>query len=228
MLLSLNLQAETVNLTPNNTVNIRTVITGDSVQKAMMEIVALRERNPNETIYLVLNSPGGDVMAGLDFIRFLDTQENIKTITLFAASMASGIVEANKGERLIVESGTLMFHRARIGLQGQIGEGELESQLAYFKSLVEILEVKNSDRMNMSLKEYKAAVKDELWIVGKKAIDANAADKVVTVKCDNALIKAEDEIQFATFIGIFKVQFSQCPLFTNPIRIVRPDNSQKK
>jgi len=228
MLLSLSLQAETVNLTPNNTVNIRTQIDGASIHKAMMEIVALREKSPTETIYIVLNSPGGDVIAGLEFIRFLDTQENIKTITIFAASMASGIVEANKGERLIVESGVLMFHRARIGLQGQIAEGELESELAFYKNLVEILEVKNADRMDMSLKDYKAKVKDEYWIIGKDAVDKEGADRVVSILCSIELIRSVEETVFATMFGEVKVQFSQCPLFSNPLKIVKPENKKKK
>jgi ATP-dependent protease ClpP protease subunit len=219
LLVSLSCQAEVIQLTTNNTINIRTQIDGNSVSKAMKEIAALREKSPNETLYIVLNSPGGSIPDGLDFIRFLDTQENIKTITIFAASMASAIVEANKGERLIVEDGILMFHRARVGVQGQIGEGELESQLENIKRIVESLEIKNADRMDLSLKEYRAKVKDEYWLFGKQAVKEDGADKIVKIHCSSELIKAKDIMEMRSFFGSVTVEFSQCPLFTYPTSV---------
>lgn len=219
LILSFSCSAEVIKLTPANTVNIRTEINGKSVSDAMIKIADLRAKSPEETIYIVLNSPGGSIPDGLDFIRFLDTQENIKTITIFAASMASAIVEANKGERLIVEDGILMFHRAKVGVQGQIGDGELESQLDNIKRIVESLEIKNADRMNMSLKEYKSKVKDEYWLFGKQAVKEDGADKIVKIECSKELIDAKNVATISSFFGSVTITFSECPLFTYPVEV---------
>jgi ATP-dependent Clp protease, protease subunit len=207
-----------VDLGLNNTVTLRGEVNGEVVQRVMKEISALRAAKPKETIYLVLDSPGGEVQAGGVFIEFLKGQENIKTITLFAASMASGIVEANKGERLITSSGILMFHRAVIGLKGQI-DGEIESELAFFKSMIEDLEKMNAERMNMSLREYREKIKDEYWIHGKQAVDKKAADKVVVIKCSNELINATSTIEFRSFFGNATIEYSKCPLFSDPVSV---------
>lgn len=232
LFVSNQLSAETIVLTPSNTVNIRTQIDDNSVRNAMQEIVRLRGENEKEIIYLVLNSPGGDVGAGLNLIRFLDTQENIKTITMFAASMASAIVEANKGERLILETGALMFHRAKIQLQGQIGNGELESELAFIKELIRILEVKNADRMDMDLEDYRTKIKDEYWIVGKQAVDKKGADRIVSIKCSPELLTKVEDLSMESFFGTISLKFNACPLFTSPIpekkKDLKANNKGKK
>lgn len=225
MLVSLPLLAvETVNLNPNNTVNLRGEVSAESVKQVMMEIQSLRERNPLEKIYLVINSPGGSVLDGMDLIRFLDTQDNIDTITFNAASMASAIVEANKGKRLILRDSTMMFHRARLGVQGQV-DGELESELAMYKKLINILEKQNADRIGISLKEYKENIINEWWVIGEENIDKNVADSVVKVKCSSDLIKQTEEKQLQIIFFTVTAKYSKCPLFSNPIE-VKNNNSK--
>ena len=82
------------------------------MSKAAKELALLRANNPKETIYIVVNSPGGSVTAGMKFITFANGIDNVKTITITAISMGSAIVEALPGERLIVPNATFMFHRA--------------------------------------------------------------------------------------------------------------------
>jgi ATP-dependent Clp protease protease subunit len=214
---------ETLLLTEANTINFREPVTSGSVRKIINEITAMRQKDPNNTIYLVMNSPGGSITDGLDFIRFLDTQENIKTITIFAASMASAIVEANKGERLIVEDGIMMFHRAKGSFSGQFNEGEVEAQLKAFTELVLFMENKNADRVGISLKEYKQKVVNEWWIIGKNNVSENVVDRIVKMKCDAGLTKARTEVDIETFFGSVTVLYSKCPLLTNLLEVKKPE-----
>jgi len=117
-------------LKKGNHVVIDSEINFGSTAKAAVELnlLNLTRANKNSPIYLFLNTPGGDIDAGINFINAVKHIKNLKVIVLFAASMGAMITESLPGERLITDDGLLMFHRARLGLSGQIAEGEFESR----------------------------------------------------------------------------------------------------
>lgn len=202
-----------ITLTTLNTLNVRGNVSQDSMAKAKAKLFELNLLRGNSTypIYIVLNTPGGDVMAGEDFIQFARSFQNIETITIFAASMGAGIAEGVQGKRHILPNGTLMFHRATVGLQGQVSEGEFESRLAYIKTVILHMESRNATRMNLSLQDYKAKVKDELWYYGPQALINAAADDLVSVTCTPQLVKKKTKGTLN--LGFFEidVQLSECP-----------------
>lgn len=217
MVLSITCAAGTITLTRENTLNIRGPVTEDSVAGWSEELVRLHlaRKGSKAVIYLVLDTPGGEIDAGLSFINLARTIPHVETITIFAASMGSGIVEGLPGIRHITPDGMLMFHRATVGLQGQINSGEFESRLAMVKKTVAVLEDTNAKRMKMARPTYQSAVKDELWILGTEAVYAKAADDVVTIKCEDRML-ASTQLSTASFFGFsIKVEYSSCPLLRN-------------
>jgi ATP-dependent Clp protease protease subunit len=218
-------QKGTILLNTTNTVNFRGPVTGDSTTQATLELVRLvKERGSKKyPIYLVLNTPGGSVYDGLNFISFLESLQNVHTITLFAASMGSAIVEANPGRRYITKNGILMFHRAKGGFQGQFEDGEVEQQLKLWKAIVRGMEQVNADRMSMPLSTYKEKVKDELWIYGADNIKQKAADELVAIKCSDELMEAREMGSEAGMFVQVRVTYSGCPLLQNPISIEKED-----
>lgn len=204
-----------IELTANNTVMLRGEVNEESINAASLSLVEQNKKRglKNYTIYIVLDTPGGSIDAGLAFIEFAKTFKNVETLTIFAASMGSAIVEHLPGKRNIISTGTLMFHRAAGGVQGQFEDGELESRLEYYKKIVRSMEQTNSDRMSLSLADYKSKVKDELWIYGADAVKNGSADTLVTVTCSDELISEKDvlNINIMGFI-VIPVEFSKCPL----------------
>lgn len=223
---SLSAQARQVTLTPDNTVTIRSEIDYNSTGDAQFELVKLVAKRGKATypIYLVMDSPGGGIDAGNAFTEFAKTIPNVETITLFAASMASSIVQQLPGRRLIVESGVSMYHRAKGGVEGQFEDGEVESRLNFYKDIVRNMEQKNADRMKMPLATYKSLVKDELWILGKDAVKRGAADEIVTVGCSNELVSQSKVIAVQVFVFSMNIKFSGCPL----IRSGTPEKPEQK
>lgn len=218
---------ETVKLTADNMVLIRTVIDDGSVGKATDQLLTLLSKRGDKhyPIYIVLDSPGGSISAGEDFIQFAKTIPNVKTLSLFSASMASAIVEGMPGERLMIETAVLMFHRAKGGFQGQFEDGEVESQLAFFKTYVRRMEKRNADRMGISLADYKAKVKDEYWIGAEDAVKTGAADRIVDATCSKELIDGKEEVMQTFFIFQIKLQFSKCPMLRSPT--ISPNQDKK-
>lgn len=200
-------------LTTQNTVNIRGEINQGSIAKAKYELyrLSIARGSMKYPIYLVMNTPGGDIQAGEDFIQFARSFRDVETITIFAASMGSGIVQGVGGKRHILPSGTMMFHRATLGLQGRVSEGEFESRLAYIKTVILQLELRNANRLGIDLVTYKSRVKDELWYYGMQALVNRAADDIVSVTCTPQLVnKKETVIIDLGFLQIEREQ-SYCP-----------------
>lgn len=217
--LSSVVKAESLQLTTGNTVVFRGVVDGGSITDAMLKLSELSRTRGKASypIYLVLDSPGGSIDAGLSFIEYAKTLPNVQTVSIFAASMASGIVEALPGKRYVTNQGVLMFHRARGSLQGQFEEGELESELAFFKSIVLGMEKTNAARIGISIQDYKSKVMNEWWLCGQQAIGANAADAVVDLQCSQELVDSRTTLSAETIFGSYKLVFSGCPLFRAPL-----------
>lgn len=220
---SVDAKKELVTLHPGNTLTIRGPIDGASMAEAMIELskLALLRNFSNYTIYIVLDSPGGSIDAGEQFIEYAKMFSNVKTLTLDAASMASAIVEAMPGERLALESSTMMFHRAQAGIEGQIEDGELETRVAYVKKRVRAMEQKNADRIGISLDEYKKKVKDEWWIYGKDLVTEKVADRIVEAVCTKSLIEKRVTKTIGSFFFTATIEFSQCPLIRYPVSVKR-------
>lgn len=220
LVVSAQTKTETIELTEENSVVLRGPITdqmsGPLIAKVQAKAEKLGSKHP---LYLVLDSPGGSISSGLDIIANLKTIPNLKTVTIFAASMASGIVNGLPGERLGTENSISMFHRAKGGLQGQFNDGEMESQLAFWKGIVTKMELQNSSRMGMTLEDYKKQVKDELWIHGNDNLVKKSLDKITSFKCTTSLIQKTETLSINTMFGTINLVFSACPLLNYPVAI---------
>lgn len=213
--------AETILLTQNNSVNFQGEVNHEMVSVVIQDLYKLHynRKDKLQPIYLVMDSPGGSIGAAIDFVNAVKQIPTLKTVTIFAASAASFIVQALRDERLIISTGVMMFHRASGGFEGQFEKGELESQLNFSKEIVIKLETVNSNRMKISLKKYKNLVKDELWQLGNKAILGKSADEIVTIVCNKQLLTTTKKNVIFTFFGQLEVELSNCPLLRMPIKI---------
>lgn len=215
ILLSFSVNAEDLVLKADNTVSFNTDFSNESVTAAMLDIQNLNKIETDEPIYLVLNTPGGSVFAGINLIRYaLTSRRPIHTVTIFAASMGFQIVQALPGKRLMAYSGVLMSHRAAVsGIGGQY-PGELNVRLDFLADISTQLDSGVAKRAGMSVKEYQDLIHDEYYAVNEKAIKDKFADESVNISCDSSLIDSYTRI-VNTMFGEIEVEFSKCPLFTS-------------
>lgn len=206
-------------LSESNTVILRGPVTGESIAAVGNKVIELNRSLPKDkNIILVLDTPGGSISAGNELIELIEgLPRKVVTVTIFAASMGYQIAQA-LDTRYILQTGTLMSHRAAIGgLGGQV-PGEANSRLNWITQAVELMEKKTSKRVGMSLKEYKEAIRDELWLTGENAVRQNHADQVVRALCDDSLSGTE-EVDINTMFGTVKATVSKCPIISGPLAI---------
>lgn len=214
---NLDVTMEVIELNSSNTVVLADTFTDASVNKLMLEIQELMTKNSPKLIYLVLNTPGGSVDAGLKLISFIKgLPTKVKTLTIFSASMGFHTVQG-LDERLILDSGTLMSHRARFGIDGE-APGEMFSRIKYIMTMLTSLDEIASKRMGMKLNDYQAMIADEYWVYGQGAVTDKAADRTVLAKCNKDL-NGTKLIPIQTFFGEFMVEVAKCPLITGFISV---------
>jgi ATP-dependent Clp protease protease subunit len=217
--LSFSIQAETITLTNQNTLSLNGPVDGGSMTSLMVKLQELNKIDTKDPIYLVLNSPGGSIYDGFDFIRFAQTSKRqIHTVTLFAASMAFQIVEA-LGTRYVTSFSTLMSHRARGGFSGEF-PGQLNSRYTHVMSHIneQDAEVVARTKGKQTLESYANLISNEYWANSQKAITDGFADKQVNVNCDKSLESTHNEIVDLGFFAV-NVEFANCPLITSPISV---------
>lgn len=225
------LSSESLGLNDDNTVVLKDVVRSSSITQVIKELAA-RENNEEPVIYLVLDTPGGSVFAGINLIQYLKGYKKpVKTITIFAASMGFQIAEGNPGERLILDTGVLMSHPMSGGIGGELGTGfSADNQHGFIKEIIETMDKQVVSRTNgkVSLEEYKKAYDNELWTTGQNAVDKGYADSVTKVGCTDQLsssVDVVDEREFLGFAGFagpisleIKYETSRCPLMMSLLR----------
>ena len=99
----------------------------DELANQMIGILAyLNIENPNERIFLYINSMGGAVMAGVGVFDTMQyVQPPVSTICIgLAASMASFVLAGgDRGNRVILPHGRVMLHQPAAGAEGLGGGG---------------------------------------------------------------------------------------------------------
>lgn len=214
LLFSQSIYAKTIDLKPENTVVFREVVTPESALKIQVQLIdlILQRGSNNYPIYLVMDCPGGDVYFGEQFIQTVKMFKNVETVTIYAASMCSAIVQGLPGKRFVTENGVMMFHRASGTFQGSFETGEVETQLQLWKEIILQLETRTAQRIGMPIADLKAKMVNEWFVYGKNNITQKTADEVVDLVCSTKLIKKQEKLSIETFFGTQEITVSGCPL----------------
>jgi ATP-dependent protease ClpP protease subunit len=222
-------------LTEDNTISLSGEIGSEESTKAILQGRTLDQRSTidnikkhvglktHEPLYIFMNTPGGSVRAGQELIEaFHGLNHPVKTVTLFAASMGFQIVQG-LDERLVLENGILMSHRAAGGVEGTLGgqsPSQFENRYSLWYDILKKLDLQTVKRTNgkQTLESYQKAYADEMWRLGQRAVDEGYADRVVTVRCDDSL-KGVD-VKHVTFFGFdISYEVDKCPINTGIMNV---------
>jgi ATP-dependent Clp protease protease subunit len=120
-----------------------TPINDDVANLFVAQLLYLSGDDPNRDIQIYINSPGGDVVAGLVMYDVMQhVKPDISTVCLNASSMASVLLAAGtKGKRYILPNGEVMIHQGSGGFQGTTPDMEIHMrrQLGLIDRLTHLL-----------------------------------------------------------------------------------------
>ncbi len=97
-------------------------VTRDSANLVIAQLLHLESQDPDKDISLYIDSPGGDVYAGLGILDTMNfIKPDVSTICVgMAASMGALLLAGGaKGKRMALPNSMILIHQPSSGVQGQ-------------------------------------------------------------------------------------------------------------
>ena len=144
------------------------------------QLLYLESKDPSKDIQLYINSPGGEVTAGLaiyDTMNYI--KSDVSTICVgMAASMGAVLLAAGeKGKRFALPNSDVMIHQPSGGAQGMASDVETT-----VKKILETKKILNkilSERTGQPLKKVERDTDRDRWLSAKEAKDYGLIDDVI-------------------------------------------------
>ncbi len=160
-------------------------VTRDSANLVIAQLLHLESQDPDKDISLYIDSPGGDVYAGLGI---LDTMNFIKpdvaTICVgMAASMGAVLLAGGaKGKRMALPNSMVLIHQPLSGAQGQQSDIQIVADETRFirQRLNEIL----SEATGQSVERINEDTERDNYMRAQEALEYGLVDRVVTSRKD--------------------------------------------
>ena len=147
------------------------------------QLLFLESENPNADISLYINSPGGEIYAGLAIMNTMQyIKPKVSTIGMgVVASMASVLLAAGeKGKRFLLPDATVMIHQPSAGTQGMITDMEISVREG--QRLKKLITQKMSDFTGRKEKELFDAMERDNWMDAEAAKKFGLVDGILTRK----------------------------------------------
>ncbi|XBT18880.1 MAG: ClpP family protease [Candidatus Shikimatogenerans sp. AspAUS03] len=159
---------------------IGTEISTEVANVIQAQLLYLQSVNNKKTIYMYINSPGGDIYAGLGIYDTMQTiKPKIHTIcTGMAASMAAVLLCSGcKGKRYILKHSRTMIHQPIGKLEGQISDMNINIK-EMNKLKREIYNI-ISYHTGKSIKKIKRDSNRDFWMDAKESQKYGIIDKII-------------------------------------------------
>ena len=154
----------------------------DNVANAIIaQMLFLESDEPDQDVYLYVNSPGGQVSSGMavyDTMQYI--KPDVQTICIGqAASMGALLLSAGaKGKRFALPHARIMIHQPTGGFQGQ--HTDIEIQAKEITRIREILDKILAQHSEQDPKKVRKDTERDHYMTGQEALDYGLIDKLIT------------------------------------------------
>ena len=160
-------------------------ITRDSANLVIAQLLHLESQDPDKDISLYIDSPGGDVYAGLGILDTMNfIKPDVSTICVgMAASMAAVLLAAGtKGKRLALPNSMVMIHQPSSGVQGQ--QTDIQIVADETKWIRQHLNELLSDYTGQPIEKVNVDTERDNYLRAQEACDYGLVDRVISSRND--------------------------------------------
>ena len=157
-----------------------TPVTADIANLIVAQLIHLEADDPNKDVAIYINSPGGDVYAGLaiyDAMQFI--RPDVQTICYgIAMSMGSMLLAGGApGKRMALPNSRILIHQPSGGFQGQTSDIEIHARevLALRARVDEIY----AQHTGQSIERVHADMERDRFFTGEDALAYGLVDRVL-------------------------------------------------
>jgi ATP-dependent Clp protease protease subunit len=153
-------------------------VTDTTVSKIVKEILQFDAQSA-DPIWLLMDSPGGSVEAGLVLIDVMKSiRSPIYCIVISKAFSMGAIITVFAKKRLIFPHATMMFHEASYGAIGE--DPSIRSRIEFSTRYLDGLHVEIAKAIGMPLEKYRKRIRDAWWVMADEAVKEGVIEAIVT------------------------------------------------
>lgn len=147
------------------------------------QLLFLEAKNNEKDISLYINSPGGEVDAGLaiyDTMNFIKSKVNVICVGM-AASMAAVLLSSGeKGKRFALPHSRIMIHQPLGGAQGQASDIKIQAeQILKIKDVINDILSKNTGK---PIEQIEKDTNRDYYLTPEEAVKYGLIDEVLVNK----------------------------------------------
>ena len=160
-------------------------VTRDSANLVIAQLLHLESQDPDKDISLYIDSPGGDVYAGLGILDTMNfIKPDVSTICVgMAASMGAVLLAAGaKGKRLALPNSMVMIHQPSSGVQGQ--QTDIQIIADETKWIRQHINELLSDYTGQSIEKVNVDTERDNYLRAQEACDYGLVDRVISSRND--------------------------------------------
>ncbi|SLM93114.1 ATP-dependent Clp protease proteolytic subunit [Corynebacterium casei] len=163
------------------TVTLFGEVTSEQCQAICGQILAMVEDDPESPITLLIDSPGGNLMAGMMVYDLMKTIEApVRTVAMgLAASMGQFLLSAGtKGHRWIFPSARIMMHQPSSGIGGS--SEDIMIQVQQHRLTRQLFEREQAKNIGQPVEKIHEDSDRDRWFQAEDAVEYGLADHVLT------------------------------------------------
>ena len=160
-------------------------VTRDSANLVIAQLLHLESQDPDKDISLYIDSPGGDVYAGLGILDTMNfIKPDVSTICVgMAASMGAVLLAAGaKGKRLALPNSMVMSHQPSSGVQGQ--QTDIQIVADETKWIRQHINELLSDYTGQPIEKVNVDTERDNYLRAQEACDYGLVDRVISSRND--------------------------------------------
>ena len=146
------------------------------------QMLLLEAEDPNKDITLYINSPGGEVMAGLAIANTMNYIKcDVRTVSMgMSASMGAFLLsQGTPGKRCALEDAQIMIHEVSAGTQGK--RHDMKRSFDHTERLNNKLMTKMAARCNDDWDAERLAklCEEDIWLEPEEALEMGLIDEII-------------------------------------------------
>lgn len=153
----------------------------DLADKIVKQLLLLESDDDKKTIYMYIDSPGGDVDAGFaifDMIRFVKCPVVLVGMGLIASAAALILLAVDKENRLALPNSRYLIHQPMSGMRGVATDIEIHAkEMAKTKASINQIIASQTGK---PIEQVQKDTDRDYWLSAQEAIEYGLVSRIVT------------------------------------------------
>lgn len=187
-------QIRTLTLKAKDTITLFEQVGGRNSEKIAYQIREMNASPSKDPIILLLDSPGGSVIAGSKIISAIEASKRpVYTVCVTLCASMAAMIHSYGHKRMNVDRSILMYHNATGGVQGEVPN--MLSLLHTLDRYIKKMDKNVIARSKLNERQYYDLVLVDFWVDAEDALEKGLTDELVSLNPGDTTLNEEGDFE---------------------------------